>query len=161
MPNKPKNKSIEQAPAVGVKVNAPAAGVLSTRSVQYIEASFSGPLPDPATLKAYDLALPGLAERIVQSWEAQSSHRMRLEKSVIEGDNKRANWGLASATLISLAVLGVSGVLAMHDHETVAAVLAGVDMAALAGVFVYGTTSRKQERVEKSKVMTGQLDKRT
>jgi len=48
----------------------------------------------------------------------------------------------------------------MHDHETVAAVLAGVDMAALAGVFVYGTNSRKQERVEKSKVMTGQIEKR-
>ncbi len=160
MSNKPKNKSIEQSPATGAKANTPVAGALSTRSVQYIEASFSGPLPDPATLKAYDIALPGLAERIVQGWESQSSHRMSLEKSVIEGDNKRANWGLASATLISLAVLGVSGVLAMHDHETVAAILAGVDMAALAGVFVYGTNSRKQERVEKSKVMTGQLDKR-
>ena len=111
-------------------------------------------------LKAYDLALPGLAERIVARWETQSNHRMSLEKAVIEGDNKRANWGLVSATLISLAVLGVSGVLAMHDHETVAAVLAGVDMAALAGVFVYGTNSRKQERVEKSKVMTGQIEKR-
>lgn len=160
MSNKPKTKSIEQAPATREKINAPVAGALSTRSVQYVEASFSGPLPDPATLKAYDLALPGLAERIVQSWEAQSNHRMSLEKSVIEGDNKRANWGLVSATLISLAVLGVSGVLAMHNHEAVAAVLAGVDMAALAGVFVYGTNSRKQERIEKSKVMTGQLDKR-
>ncbi len=85
---------------------------------------------------------------------------MALEKAVIEGDNRRANWGLVSATVISLAVLGVSGVLAMGGHETVAGVLAGVDIAALAGVFVYGTNTRKQERVEKTKVMTGQIEKR-
>jgi len=80
---------------------------------------------------------------------------MILEKSVIEGDNRRANWGLVSATVISLTVLGVSGVLAMGGHETVAGVLAGADIAALAGVFVYGTNTRKQERVEKTKVMMG------
>ena len=81
---------------------------------------------------------------------------MSLEKSVIEGDNKRANWGLGSATIISLAVLGDSSLLAMHNHESVSTILAGVDIAALAGVFVYGTNSRKRERVEKAQVMTGQ-----
>lgn len=106
------------------------------------------------------MVLPGLAERIVSRWETQSDHRMSLEKSVIGGDNRRANWGLVSATVISLAVLSVSGLLAMHNHETVAAVLAGADIAALAGVFVYGTNTRKQERVEKTKVMTGQIEKR-
>jgi uncharacterized membrane protein len=130
------------------------------QAAPYIEASFSGPLPDPATLKAYDMVLPGLAERIVNRWETQSDHRISLEKTVIAGDNKRANWGLTSATIISLAVISVSGILAMHGHETVAAILAGVGIAALAGVFVYGTNSRKRERIEKSKVMTGQIEKR-
>jgi len=123
---------IERAPETKSEV----AGASQSHSIHFVEASFSGPLPDPATLKAYDMVLPGLAERIVSRWETQSDHRMSLEKSVIEGDNRRANWGLVSATVISLAVLGVSGLLAMHNHETVAAVLAGADLAALAGVFV-------------------------
>ena len=76
-----------------------------------------------------------------------------MKATIGEGDNRRANWGLVSATVISLAVIGVSGVLAMHNHETVAAVLAGVDIAALAGVFIYGTNSRKEERIKKTKVL--------
>jgi len=146
---------IERAPENKPEV----AGASPSHSI-LVEASFSGPLPNPATLQAYDMVLPGLAERIVNRWETQSDHRMALEKSVIEGDNRRANWGLVSATVISLAVLGVSGVLAMGGHETVAGVLAGADIAALAGVFVYGTNTRKQERVEKTKTMTGREERR-
>jgi len=41
------------------------AGASESHSVHFVEASFSGPLPDPATLQAYDMVLPGLAERIV------------------------------------------------------------------------------------------------
>ena len=135
------------------QANPPDSQSETSLSIERVEASFSGPVPDPATLKAYDIVLPGLAERIVDRWEKQSDHRMALEKTVVEGDTRRANWGLVSATVISLAVIGVSGVLAMHDHETVAAVLAGVDIAALAGVFIYGTNSRKEERIKKTKVM--------
>ena len=135
------------------QVNQPVSQTETSLSIERVEASFSGPVPDPATLKAYDIVLPGLAERIVDRWEKQSDHRMALEKTVVEGDTRRANWGLVSATVISLAVIAVSGVLAMHDHETVAAVLAGVDIAALAGVFIYGTNSRKEERTKKTKVM--------
>jgi uncharacterized membrane protein len=36
----------------------------------------SGPIPAPEILKAYDIVLPGLAERIVSMAEAQSAHRM-------------------------------------------------------------------------------------
>lgn len=39
-----------------------------------------GPLPPPSVLKAYDDVMPGLAERIINSWEAESSHRRRQEE---------------------------------------------------------------------------------
>ena len=48
-------------------------------SIEQIQSS-SGPIPDPALLKAYDIVVPGLAERIVNRWEKQSDHRMALEK---------------------------------------------------------------------------------
>ena len=115
----------------------------------------SGPIPAPEILKAYDIVLPGLAERIVSMAEAQSAHRMELEKKVINGDVKRANWGLACATFISFLVLFLSGFLAYLDHEGVAAILAGLNISALAGIFIYGTKSRRQERKDKEKMMKG------
>lgn len=151
MAAKPNNSITPQTDAGASKTAS--ASVVSTR--ESVQISISGPLPAPRLLAEYDTVLPGLAERIVNRWEMQSDHRMALEKTVIDGDNVRANWGLVSATLISLSVLGVSAVLAMHDHETVAAVLAGIDVAALAGVFVYGTSSRKRERTEKIKTLAG------
>ena len=40
---------------------------------------YVGPLPEPGHLQQYDDILPGAAERIFASWEAQSHHRQRLE----------------------------------------------------------------------------------
>ncbi len=56
---------IERAPENKPEV----AGASQGHSIHVVEASFSGPLPDPATLQAYDMVLPGLAERIVSRWE--------------------------------------------------------------------------------------------
>src|SRR3954471_19352404 len=40
----------------------------------------SGPLPDPADLAAYNAVIPNGADRIMKMAEAQSTHRMELEK---------------------------------------------------------------------------------
>ena len=64
--------------------------------------SSSGPLPSPEILKAYDLVLPGLAERIVTQAENQSQHRMALEKTIIEGDSKRADRGQILGFILAL-----------------------------------------------------------
>jgi hypothetical protein len=50
-----------------------------------VSGSFSGPLPPPAILKAYDLVEPGLASRITGLAERQAVHRMALEKAVVFG----------------------------------------------------------------------------
>jgi uncharacterized membrane protein len=117
-----------------------------------VASHFQGPLPHPAILKAYDLVLPGLAEKIVGGWEKQTEHRMSLERTVISGDDKRANWGLISATSISITIVVACVVLALNNKEQSLAALGVIvlDIASLAGVFVYGSRSRRVERERKA-----------
>jgi uncharacterized membrane protein len=103
--------------------------------------------------------MPGLAERIVVMAEKQQAHRMELEQITVSGDNHRANWGLICGVVVALAVLTVSGILAYTNHETTAVILAGADIAALVGVFVYGTQSRRIERQERIKQLEKLQDK--
>src|SRR2546423_387229 len=56
--------------------------------------SFSGPIPPPDLIAAYDKILPGSADRIFRMAEAQAQHRQTLENRVILGDAARADRGL-------------------------------------------------------------------
>jgi uncharacterized membrane protein len=112
---------------------------------------FQGPLPHPTILKAYDIVLPGLAERIIGAWEKQTNHRISLEQLVINGDNNRANWGLFSATAITITVIIACTILAIMNKEQ-ALIAIGVivlNLTSLAGIFVYGSYSRRREREKK------------
>lgn len=89
----------------------------------------SGPLPDPETLKAYDLVNPTFAERIVAMAEGDARHVQRLER--------RAQWMLFAENIgsrilglvFALFLLVVAFKLAMAGYM----VLAGAMVAALIG----------------------------
>ena len=116
---------------------------------------YAGPLPHPSLLKQYDDVVPGAAGRIVVLLEEQSRHRMYLEKTVIVGDNKRANWGLISGWSIAILFLITSAALILAGYGAYGAILGTVDLVALVTVFIYGTNIRKNERIEKSKAPRG------
>jgi len=50
--------------------------------------------------------------------------------------------------------------MALYGHPVAGAIaggtVVGIDIAGLAGVFIYGTQSRKRERIEKAQMMTAQ-----
>lgn len=59
------------------------------------EEKYSGPIPHPKHLEAYENICSGLADRLVKMAEAQQSHRFGIEdKAVTEqiGSNKRGQW---------------------------------------------------------------------
>ena len=152
-----KRKHRKSKPALPEKrhsddINSSATTTIKIASVQQTEHYFQGPLPHPSILKAYDLVLPGLAERIITAWEKQTDHRMRLERTVIDGDNKRANWGLVCATAISIIVVIACVVIATLNKELSLAAFGVIvlNMATLAGAFLYGSQSRKKEREKKA-----------
>ena len=125
--------------------------VLTTRFEQQL--FFRGPLPPPDILKAYDLVEPGLALRIVELAEKQAAHRMFLEKRVIIGDHNKSWVGLFFAFILSSGISFGSYDLIRRGHDIAGAAIGGTGIVSLIGTFVYGTNKRKQERVEKSKLL--------
>lgn len=109
----------------------------------------SGPLPDPVRLKQYNEVLPGSAERIMTAFEAQVMHRMELEKGLIDKESRRADWGLAVGGILAGAIV-IGGLIVMVTRDPWAgASIIGTSVAVIAGVFVYGTKIRSDERNRK------------
>ena len=107
--------------------------------------SFAGPIPPPDLLKAYNEIVPDGANRILMMAEQQSSHRIKLESTVITGDNKRANWGLATGFTIGIAIIFLSFVLVLKGHDVPGTIFGTADLAGLIGLFVYGRNARQKE----------------
>ena len=65
---------------------------------------YRGPLPRPRDLKAYDLALPGSAERLLRMAEIQQTHNAEVERKIITAqieDQKRGmQYGLFALVLL-------------------------------------------------------------
>ncbi|TVS20369.1 MAG: DUF2335 domain-containing protein [Planctomycetaceae bacterium] len=116
----------------------------------------SGPLPLPSVLAEYDAIVPGSAERIIGWAERQSEHRMSLERSVVDSDIRRSYLGMGAGFTIAL-VFGIGGcIVAALGQPTAGATIATGCIVSLVSVFVYGTRSRRQERQDRAKLMSGQ-----
>lgn len=106
----------------------------------------SGPLPDPATLAAYEHVLPGAAERIFLRFEEQSRHRMQMEARVIRSNTFSQNWStvLASAT----ALLAVTGAIFLAHEGQYAAGLTIFfgTLFSFLGTYVLGKKLQADER---------------
>ncbi|MFC1596315.1 DUF2335 domain-containing protein [Planctomycetota bacterium] len=107
--------------------------------------SFAGPVPPPSILKGYEDLVPGSAAQILSQAGSQTEHRISIERMVIESDIGRSRAGILYGFLLSLMAIGGGCVLVGLGHDTAGATIATAAVASLAGVFVYGTRSRRQE----------------
>ena len=109
-----------------------------------IEASaWAGPLPEPDTLREYDQVLPGAAERILKMAEDQQKHhhdqdRRQLEmySTALQADSRRSNLGLVAGLSVTLLGLGGGIYLVYAGHDWADGIIAGLNLASVAGVFV-------------------------
>lgn len=120
---------------------------------QVVGISWSGPLPDPAILAAYERLLPGSAQRIFDRSDMQSDHRMKLELTVVEGAERRANRGQWMALAIALVGLAVTGGAFYTGHEVGGSIVGGGVLVNLAGIFIYGRYDQRKEREQKAKIL--------
>jgi uncharacterized membrane protein len=108
-------------------------------------ATFSGPLPHPASLKEYDNVLPGLAERIVVMAEAEARHRHDMDKEAARQNELLMNnefserrsgqiFGLCIGALCIIACI----VAIVFGAEGAAMVIGGTTVVGLVTVFVVG-----------------------
>ena len=121
-------------------------------TVTSLEASyFKGPLPPPEALEKYDQVVPGAAARILTMAEEQSKHRQSLEKIAVNSGAQDSRLGIICALVVALAVLALAAYSLSQGYSKEAAVIASVDIAGLAGVFVYGKASNQKERLERNR----------
>lgn len=107
-----------------------------------------GLLPPAAELEVYERLVPGITERLVGRWEQEGEHRRAMERLQLESQIASERLGLVYGFRISLAFLVISTViitLGLLTHEWVGTVtggvLGGVDLVALAYVFIVGRTA--------------------
>lgn len=123
----------------------------STTIAHRVEASvaYRGPIPDPETLARYSELIPNAPERILRMAELQAEHRRDLESRVIRSDTFRATLGVWFAFIICMTTVLTGGYIALQGHAIEGTLLAGGGLAGIAGTFIYGTRSRKEERQRK------------
>ena len=79
--------------------------------------------------------------------ERQSEHRIQIDKMVITGGSKRSYLGLVAGFALSAMVVGGGIYLIATGHDWAGASLVGLNLAGLAGVFVYGSKSSRDEQL--------------
>jgi len=103
--------------------------------------------------------VPDGAERLIAMAERQSAHRINLETKVVDADIRRAYLGVIAGFIVVLAALFASYKLIDRGHEIEGAAVGTVDIGGVAGIFVYGTISRRREREDRVRAMTGQQER--
>lgn len=116
----------------------------AVKSVQY-----TGPLPPGYMLREYEEVLPGAADRVFRMAEQQAEHRQYIEKQVVASKSRAELLGVIFAGMIVMATV-VGGVFLIHDGQSIVGfgtLLAGIG--GIAGTFIYGTRSEREERAAK------------
>lgn len=109
------------------------------------EEHYSGPLPSPKILKAYDSAVNNGAERIMLRFESESSHRQNMEKTVVSRQLNHSLVGQILGFLIALCCLGVGCFLVYRDHDVAGITIFSLDIVGLVSVFVIRQIHRHKE----------------
>jgi uncharacterized membrane protein len=149
---KPRNRGLSQQAQQRAVAQQGKPGSETTHTTLLSTTSFRiGPLPSPEELSQYDAIDPGTAKLLIQQALKQTEHRIAMESTVIRGENRRAYLGLVSALIIALAGFGLAYAFVLNGKTLEALVLSGLDITALASIFVYGTNSRRQERQYKDR----------
>jgi uncharacterized membrane protein len=111
--------------------------------------SYSGILPPADMLVKYGDVVPDAPERILRMAEQQSEHRRKLEAWAVKGDMIRSFLGVACAFAIVVFTLYIGKLLIQADHPVGGYIFGGLGLASLVATFIYGTRSRREERVRR------------
>jgi uncharacterized membrane protein len=78
---------------------------LATEAAVQVLRQWSGPMPDPATLRGYEEVLPGAAERILQMAEVAAKGHHEINLKLAEAEISSARVGRNLAFLLALVAL--------------------------------------------------------
>jgi uncharacterized membrane protein len=122
--------------------------ILKTLQVS-IKEDYSGAIPHPKYLKAFNEIVPGSAGLIFQEFKHQSEHRRKLEAYVIPRQIDQSGRGQIIAFIVVLLFLISGVVLTMYDHDVVGGIVLGTSLVAVATVFITGKISQEKDIASK------------
>ena len=111
--------------------------------------AFSGPIPPPELLAKYAEIIPNGADRILKMAENQSIHRQYVEKWVVIGGTILSYFGVLCAAGIAFGALYFGSKLIQNGYVISGSVLGGGGLTGLVATFIYGTRSRREERLRR------------
>ncbi|MEO5337727.1 MAG: DUF2335 domain-containing protein [Magnetospirillum sp. WYHS-4] len=97
---------------------------------------FSGPLPPPTYLRAYEDIQPGLADRIVTMAEFEQQERNHRATARLNAEIRSHGQGVIMGFAIAITLIGGAIFLAMHNQVIVACSLVGAAAVAMVPSFV-------------------------
>jgi uncharacterized membrane protein len=104
----------------------------------FAAAAYSGPLPDASQFQAYEMTLPGAADRIIKMAEKESEHRHKKEDKALNGMIWNERLGMLCAFILSLLLI-VGGFYVVLKGNTVGGtILTGMPIAVIAIAFIRG-----------------------
>jgi uncharacterized membrane protein len=165
LPQREKSKTLEQiirenAPEVLNSIPQKARPKLAQVRVEFYKQEVSlrtGPLPAPEELAAYNQVIPEGADRIMKMAEQQSAHRISLESTVVNSQQKQSFCGQIFGLIIGLAGLGFATFAAVHGQPWFGSIIGGTTLVSLVSVFVYARRgqhaelNKKREQMESSR----------
>ena len=84
--------------------------------------------------------------------ENQADHRMTIEKSLVQADIRRSDFGLLYGFVLSLVVTGSGVWITLQDKSVVGFITMLAPLASIVALFVYNRqTQRKDEEIQSSK----------
>jgi len=104
-----------------------------------------GPLPSPQTLNEYNQVIPGLADRMITSYEKQVDHRISLENKAVTSQIAQSARGQWFALIIGIFALSCSTFTIYQGHEWPGAVIGVGGITSLVVAFLKGKESQRED----------------
>jgi uncharacterized membrane protein len=103
----------------------------------------SGMLPEPSELSVYNQIILNGAERIMKMVEAQSAHRLNLEKNVVGSQQTQEKRGQIFGLIIGL-VFGSFGLsAALLGQPWFGGIIAGAPLVSIVGILLFQNINQK------------------
>jgi uncharacterized membrane protein len=109
----------------------------------------SSPLPDAAELAAYNQIIPAGADRILKMAEAQSAHRIDIEKTVIKSQQTQGFCGQLFGLIVGVVGILCATFAAVSGQPWFGSIIGGATLVSLVSAFLYSRHAQKRELVEK------------
>lgn len=126
---------------------------LVIKKTTHVHSVRSGPLPEPSELAVYNQIIPNGADRIMKMAEAQTAHRIEIEKTVIFSQKNQAFRGQVFGLIVGLGGLSLATFAAMNGHDWFGGAIGSGTLVSLVYVFVQSREKQEEELGEKRQQM--------